>query len=461
MLISHTGFPVRPRMEQGESLAGYISRFQGTNGHWVPRALHDALRVLYRGTPEKVSVAFDIVQAVLGDTVPLDRTWWLGRRLLENRPGGQQRAWPTLQYSPARFCPACLQECGYHFAIWELPLMQACPVHKCSLLANCSKCSLPLSWSEISPHWTCRCGESIVSMRSGEARPGAINVARSLAGSSDVELSGSVQRWVRKLKQGRYCLDEVYTGLEWATKLRDILRERGAQFGEPYHRQRQRAARRVWPGFWESSLICDTQERVAHRLLRTLLRRHRKNRFFLCFIPESDGLVQAIHLVSEPSHSLVQKKVRVVVDQFLARHGVNLPMSSVVLFAPGIPSGQRDVYSKDFAVWWAVLSSHIGDLDPEMLKPGPLLAPHGVTQSSVLIEIQVVEILNLLFDAARQRLDVGRFRELMYWWRIPPALRDISDPNEVLRRVGIHLMTVTNGEVSLVRELILKACKDE
>lgn len=41
-----------------EAVAGYISRFQGTNGHWVPMALHDALKALYRGIPRDIKVSF-------------------------------------------------------------------------------------------------------------------------------------------------------------------------------------------------------------------------------------------------------------------------------------------------------------------------------------------------------------------------------------------------------------------
>lgn len=461
MLIPHVDFLVRPRMEQGESLAGYISRFQWANGYRVLSVMHVALRALYRGTPEKVTAAFDLVQTVLGSTVVLDRTWWLGRRLLNSRLNGRQHAWPMLQYSPVGFCPACLQECGYHFAIWELPLMQACPVHKCALLARCSTCSLPLSWLEISPHWTCRCGESIVSMRSGPAKPREVNVARFLAGSSDVRLSGSVQRLIGKSKQGRYSVAEAYTGLDWAIELRDILQELGERFGESYNHLQKRAAQRVRPGFWESKLISDSQEQLAHRLLRMLVRRFRKNRDVLCFIPVMDSLVQAIHFVGEPGHSLVQKKIRMVVAQVRAQYGVDLPVTSVVLFVPWIPLGQRDDYFKNFAVWWAELTSHIRDLDPAMQNTAPLYSPHGVTGGSVQNEIQIVEILNLLFDAALRQLEVGCFRGLAYWWRIPPALRDISNPGDALRRIGLYLLAVSSGEVALVRELILKAHKGE
>ena len=86
MLIPLADFPVRPRMEEGESLAGYICRFHGTNGHEMPRELHDAFRALYRGTPGKALAAFELVQNLLRNIVELDRSWWLGRPSLETRP---------------------------------------------------------------------------------------------------------------------------------------------------------------------------------------------------------------------------------------------------------------------------------------------------------------------------------------------------------------------------------------
>jgi hypothetical protein len=106
MLIPHTDFPVRPSMERGESLVGYICRFHTDNGHRMPFALYKALQSLYRGTPGRAATAFSIVQSVVGDSVALDHTQWPDIRLIERR----SRAWRILTCIPARFCPACLRK---------------------------------------------------------------------------------------------------------------------------------------------------------------------------------------------------------------------------------------------------------------------------------------------------------------------------------------------------------------
>ena len=48
------------------------------------------------------------------------------------------------------------------------------------------------------------------------------------------------------------------------------------------------------------------------------------------------------------------------------------------------------------------------------------------------------------------------FRGLTYWWRIPPALRDVSNPEELFLRIGLHLASASEGEILFVNEAFRK-----
>jgi len=45
-----------------------------------------------------------------------------------------------------QFCPLCVRERGFLEAHWELSLMVACPVHRCSLLRFCPECNRRICW---------------------------------------------------------------------------------------------------------------------------------------------------------------------------------------------------------------------------------------------------------------------------------------------------------------------------
>lgn len=449
MLIPLADFPVRPRMEEGESLAGYICRFHGTNGHGMPRELHDAFRALYRGTPGKALAAFELVQNLLGNIVELDRSWWLGRPSLETRPNHYLQVWPTPKLNPARFCPACLREKGFHYALWELPLMESCPLHQCMLLTACPVCSEKLFWFNVQPGWRCCCGEPIMTMRHSRSKPRAQVVARALTGSCDVDLPTHFRRDFVTSKYGHYSFDEAYVALTWGAEFRRFfLKRRSSVYNQNSHGC-QAGKRRLRPGLWEYRLVGDSTEKLISRLLRVLQKRF-KGRQFLRFVYPSDSLIQAQEFMRKSAAGVVQTKIKKTLDRFLAGYVLELPTSLCIWCSEEANSELRNRYMRDFAMWWKDLSSRIGDLDPAMQLTDYNRSQYEVAHGVSPKEIQVVEVLNLLFDAALRRVDPGNFRELVYWWRIPPALRDVDNPDEVFRRIGLHLLSASNTEVTFV-----------
>lgn len=453
MLIPHVDFPVRPRKEVGESLAGYISRVQGNNGHWVPRVLHDALRALYWGTPDKATPAFDLVQSVLGSAIALDRKWWLERPLIYSEYNEKKRAWPTLSYSPMRFCPACLQEHGYHLALWELPLIRACPVHRCCLLTKCVACSNPLRWTTISPGWSCRCGEPIAAMLAGPAAPGATIFAQALAGSVDIELPSSLRMRLLEPTVGRYCLTEFYEYLTWSSDLRDIFMERGVFFGERIPSRRRRVNLRAWPGVWEAKLLADSHDELVRRLFRALKRHFKASGSVLCTLSETENLMQAKAYLSNSGTGGLQEKLSLAVDQVLPQYQLKIPTHFDILFNPRISNDSRMALLLKFTKWWTSLSTCMGVLDPDIRLSHQIVSTQSSSADTQIHERNIVAILNFLMDAAIQDAAVGNFRALIHWWRIPSHLREIENPMEIVSHIGLHLVTAPRSEISFIHDL--------
>ena len=62
-----------------------------------------------------------------------------------------------LNFETPRVCPACLRERSVWWAIWDLCLVAACPIHRCLLLNQCPGCKKMLARQRPAVE-RCRCG---------------------------------------------------------------------------------------------------------------------------------------------------------------------------------------------------------------------------------------------------------------------------------------------------------------
>ena len=70
---------------------------------------------------------------------------------------GERVSADDLNYGRPRLCPACLQACPIWWAVWDLGLVTACPIHRCLLLNQCPACKRKLAWQRPAVY-KCRCG---------------------------------------------------------------------------------------------------------------------------------------------------------------------------------------------------------------------------------------------------------------------------------------------------------------
>lgn len=457
MLIQHTNFPVRPKMSKGESVAGYVSRYHGSNGHWVPRALHDALRSLYRGHTDKVLSAFEAVQAIIGSANPLDRSWWLDRPLAPVASTNQQRALPKLRYTPTHLCSSCLRDSGFHFAFWELSLVQACPIHRCYLSTACSTCGHTRSWSNITPNWSCPCGTPIMTAPMYPASSNAINLATLILNAADVILPPSYQVHISEWRRSEdYRICDVYGALAWAQNFRKIL----LKFGRN-GRSRSRLIK-SHGNAWEVKLLSDLPDMLYRRLQVALKHRFIGNKSLLVYIPEDDGFTRAQQFLHarKTEGDVFSKKLNAVLEQYLEEHQLALPVYSTVLFHPGVAISERNTRLSAFASWWFALSNQIGVLDPDArMSQCSIEAELTCKKARALHDMRIVRVLEALLAAAHLDSDIRCFRALTHWWRVPIALQCQMAPDVVLIRIGEHLTTMRVSELEFVSDLLADARK--
>lgn len=91
---------------------------------------------------------------------------------------GERISADDLNYKRPRVCPSCLKDRPIWWAVWDLGLVTACPIHRCLLLNRCPACNRRLGWQRPAVY-KCRCGLDLRSLTS-QAAPGelvAINAA--------------------------------------------------------------------------------------------------------------------------------------------------------------------------------------------------------------------------------------------------------------------------------------------
>lgn len=70
---------------------------------------------------------------------------------------GERISADDLNYGSPRLCPVCLRERPIWWAVWDLSLVTACPIHQCLLFDRCPACGRKLAWQRLAVH-RCRCG---------------------------------------------------------------------------------------------------------------------------------------------------------------------------------------------------------------------------------------------------------------------------------------------------------------
>ena len=131
-----------------ESLLGFVLRVSEDNGYSSPWSVY-CLAGMKSNEIRASRVKFEKLARITN--------WPQGEldAIAYSAPTGQPR-WSRLLGHPIlpqdlrltrpRFCPQCVRERDFLEAHWDLALMLACPVHRCSLVSFCSQCGRRLRW---------------------------------------------------------------------------------------------------------------------------------------------------------------------------------------------------------------------------------------------------------------------------------------------------------------------------
>ena len=144
----------------GESPRGYLCRAAHAHGYCSPVSLAQIA-----GLQASCLDREDTIKQ-LSYALRLDPEEWRsmcyhhvkGRNRFKQRSFyGERVSADDLNYKRPRLCSACLRERPIWWAVWDLGIVVACPIHHCLLFNQCPTCKRRVAWRRPAVH-KCRCG---------------------------------------------------------------------------------------------------------------------------------------------------------------------------------------------------------------------------------------------------------------------------------------------------------------
>ncbi len=436
------GYPLRPSRQVGESLAGFVSRHFGTNGHWMPMALHNAVSTLYRSEDTSVRTeAWEVICSVTGQTSPHDHQLWIEERftLPDAAPKHKERYWQRAYADKVRLCPECLTKHGIHLAIWELPLVVACPLHGTILIASC-ECGKPLTWQGMGPDWTCRCGKKLSTLPSQRA-------PKSLVHLSQVVALASGQPFTSAGTQPATCigrdLRQTYDVLFWLQRLVSLIAKTSQS---PHGIEKQ-------PGRRTAYLLANWPHGLTVRMLRLLRYRHRhEQNCLLLVLDDASPSKQLLTYLSSAATATTELPADLLqgtqaVGDYLRAPTGTLPS---IIFNPRLSRLERQQRMQSLLVWWA-------ELKPWRDEQTSLSAPSRHDQlfrDGIDCKFRTL-LINTLVNTARNGVNPQYFRRLAVVW--PPSVPLTTDinPAELIAVLDAQLQRISSAHLQYLCEVAL------
>jgi hypothetical protein len=137
-----------PAPSPNESIFGYVLRLSEENGYSSPWGVFK-LAGLKQSESIKRNFEFEKLAAIANCTT--SKTQGVMYSESVGRPDSSRILDASLHQpadstATAHFCPQCVAENGFIEFHWSLPLMVACPIHKCLAASHCPQCGKKLTW---------------------------------------------------------------------------------------------------------------------------------------------------------------------------------------------------------------------------------------------------------------------------------------------------------------------------
>lgn len=445
MLHELVEFPLRPSRKPGESLAGFFSRHFGTNGYMIPKALHDAIATVYRSeAADDRETAWQLICKAMEQAPQEDRRLWFEDRFTLDRAQEHRarRHWQKPTIRQFVVCPECLRAHGTHMALWDLPLVFACPVHQCLLAKRCS-CSKPLMWATTGPVWTCRCGQSIGSIRAKPAPRSLVNLSLVIAVASKLDVPGLDRGQAAQFSIAPN-LRSTYDALAWLHEL--VCHVPLSIHAKPRGKEGLKS--------WQFGRAIEHYPTGLHQWLTRLashMHRHVPNELFVFLTEDHPTVDLMVRLRSATESDALPQPVRVVAATVLQELEFSCGTPCQWIFHPALKPAQRFQQEMALQDWWKRLMPWLR-VDN---KPPPTAAREpGLLDTD---EHLCIQLLNTLCTDAGKPDSWEKFRQFAVVW--PPISEGAAalPAKQFLEMLAVQLRSISQAHRSHLWELAMEA----
>lgn len=204
----------------GESPRGYLCRVAHTHRYSGPNSILHIACIC--GEDLERAKGMERISRVLR----LEPEEWrqMCYRELAGRKGKRQRSfcgeyikYSDLNYGYPRLCPACLRERPIWWAVWDLGLVTACPLHRCFLLHQCPNCGRKLLWQRPAVY-VCHCGQDFRDLPAKDADKDVLAINTLIYRAAAFPVSDGVEQAL-----SNYCFPQAMLKLRLGSLLRLVL----------------------------------------------------------------------------------------------------------------------------------------------------------------------------------------------------------------------------------------------
>ena len=419
---------------EGESVAGYVCRYLGANGHRIQRSHFDLLVALYCGRPDTALKANHKIKELVGDISQTDNVCWLNHGYIKT---SYLSIWLPLQLDVVRICPQCIKEMGYHSVLWEFSLAQACPLHETALLEACTACSAEFEWMKIAPDWHCLCGADIKAMQPSSAKSGCIALAMVLAMlQKDIQAEGV---------KSRNNVISIYKSLEWGYELARIFSPNKSPTVNYLYNRRRSLTTELSKIAWVAKLFVNSLAEMDKSITRAIKRHFKGGNSLLESFCVDDVMAEAIEFIVKNPDEYLAKKIFDSFNRCLKKYCYPLPLEFIILFNPRLTDEKFKDCLKNFSTWWENFSKPMATLDgPEHDAMYSGLESKGYR---INVDLLIFQMLKVFLNASCQTPKGNAFYPLVDWWKIPDELRRPDPPEQALYQIGAYLKTIPQTEL--------------
>ncbi len=439
-------FLLRPKMQNGESIYGFVYRVYNANQQKIPVATSALLEKFYLHLLSDEDLVDQLQHGIGSVDVATEYQHLQEQHFLKLKK--IKSATFASSESP-RFCPMCLNESDVHLVVWNFPLFTACLKHQCQLARYCDYCRKTFTWKSLHAHWSCRCNKAIKDIKTPDATALELKLCQLILNARDCPQTFCYKINVTDSYQASYELKVLYEALRRVYFFREkikLVKYKRLRYSYLNSKMTINLSRF---GYRESKFLffgINSDKKFPRILAKLALQDYclssflMKFRFLKLISVESEFLVKNKNIFTDPLIPLFQSFISHYAGQLqseLTTWAMSANLNSVM---------PRQISLNRFVEWWVFVTDQ-----RKLSEKETNLKKTSRAHLSGYFKLSVENILKKLILASQWAGSAEIYQKLLIGFNFPSSIRESCALEESLVQILNYLSSL---ETRTLRELI-------